>query len=499
MIRSLRPPARPARSRVDDSLRFVVALGVLCVVGFATSGCGAGDSPEESTMSAPSRPSPPPAFYLGGIQVHEADHQLWFDNLEAQGFNAVQVTEYAKQGDWDTDHLWWEEESPWVVEEMRGAERNGLHVALVLRVALDHAFERNQFLWHGMIMPRTDEQVDSWFAQYERFVVQWAEIAEREGVDLLMIGSEMNALASTLPLDELPPLEDWYLDDDKQAERRERLLAQRDVIEDRELWLRERERYPTLEEYLDARIAIEQGWAQTVTGVAGSLDAPPSLEQINARRAALDRHWRRIVEAARAVYSGRIGYAANFDQYHEVGFWDALDVMGVNAYFKLRDRLLEDETEESLYPPLLDGWRAVLADLDGFRAAQDLELPVVFTELGYTWRALSTLEPWADTGFSLIEPIADPAAEVEQPASPEQPREPLVIVWREQPRRLWERAVAVRALHDAHAERPDPFLRGIFYWKLSSHDYHYDDESFMVHIGPDTEEPILAELGRFVD
>ncbi|NIR42384.1 MAG: hypothetical protein GWN99_00005, partial [Gemmatimonadetes bacterium] len=58
-------------------------------------------------------PTPePPSFFLGGIQVNEADHEAWFDALEAQSMNTVQVTEYAKQGDWDTDHMWWDDEAP---------------------------------------------------------------------------------------------------------------------------------------------------------------------------------------------------------------------------------------------------------------------------------------------------------------------------------------------------------------------------------------------------
>ncbi|MEM8934017.1 MAG: hypothetical protein AAGE94_22690, partial [Acidobacteriota bacterium] len=245
----------------------------------------ADESPD--TSSTPIERGELPSFLLGGIQVHEAEHAEWFANLKAQGMNTVQVTDYAKQGDWDTDHMWWDEEAPWVVEEIRGAKRAGLSVVLVLRVALDHAFERNAFLWHGMIMPKTDEQLTSWFEQYGRFCAKWAEIAEREGVDVLVIGSEMNALASTLPVADVPPLEEYFLSDKKQEERREEVLAQRELVEDKELSLRDKERFPTVEEYLDARIATEAGWAETTAG--------EGVEAINARRAALDRHWRDLI------------------------------------------------------------------------------------------------------------------------------------------------------------------------------------------------------------
>lgn len=56
----------------------------------------------------------------------------------------------------------------------------------------------------------------------------------------------------------------------------------------------------------------------------------------------------------------------------------------------------------------------------------------------------------------------------------------------------------MRALWQAHGKLEQPFLKGILYWKLSSHDYHLDDESFMVHVGEGTEDPILPELRRFL-
>ena len=126
-------------------------------------------------------------FYLGGIQVNEADHGRWVKRLGEVGMNTVAVTVYAKQGDWDSENLWWEEEEPWVVAEIRTAREQGLEAILVLRVALDHAFERNKFFWHGMIMPATQPELDEWFNRYRSFVRKWAEIAEREGVAVLAV------------------------------------------------------------------------------------------------------------------------------------------------------------------------------------------------------------------------------------------------------------------------------------------------------------------------
>ena len=442
------------------------------------AGCSSPESPSEPT------PHPaPPSFFLGGIQVNEDGHEQWLDALQAAGMNTISVTDYAHQGNWDSDHLWWDEENPGLVAELRAAKARGMHVVLILRVAIDHAFERNEFMWHGMIMPKSDDQIRSWFEQYTRFAERWAEIAEREGVDVLMIGSEMNALASTLPLEEMPVLEEYLLNEEKQAERREQLLAHEKIIEERHLSMPERGTYPDLESYIQARIESEQGWAAQVATDSGA----DSVELLNRRHALLQGQWTALITRLRETYSGPLGYAANFDQYHEVGFWPELDIMGINAYFKVRNRLLAGEEEERLYDHLHSGWKSVLEDIASFRATHGLEeKPLIFTEMGYTWRKNSTLEPWADVGFSLI-----PAAEESE--------ERQLVVWRDQPEDLVERALAVRALHDAHAELAQPFLEGILYWKLSTIPSHKEIESFVMLLGQDPPDPMAAELRKFLE
>jgi len=72
---------------------------------------------------APRPPGQP--RYVGGIQVNEADHDAWAVAVEGAGLNTVAVTVYAMQGDWDTDHLWWDREDPAVVSEIRAARARG--------------------------------------------------------------------------------------------------------------------------------------------------------------------------------------------------------------------------------------------------------------------------------------------------------------------------------------------------------------------------------------
>jgi len=433
------------------------------------------------SLAACAEPPPPVVesdFFLGGIQVNEPDLDAWLDALAVEGMNTVAVTAYAKHGDWDTDNLWWSDDDfESLLPEVRAAHARGMKVVLVLRVALDHAFERNRFLWHGMIMPRTDAQLDEWFRRYGELVTRWAEIAEREGVDVLMIGSEMNALASTVELAELPSLEEYFLDETKQEERREQLLGYEGEIEERHLWLRGREHYPDLAEYLEARMASEEGWAAQVTE-----GGPEALARVNERRRRLERKWVEVIGAAREVYHGKLGYAANFDQYQMVSFWGELDLMGINAYFPLRRELLTDAGPDELYATLVEGWSRVLGEIRDFRAGQGLTgRNVMFTELGYTWRANCTIEPWADTGFSVL-----PVGEGEK-----------LVVWQDQEPDPRERALAVRALHEAHRRLAEAMLAGILYWKLSTVEEHREIEAFVLHVGGPSGDPLAAELRRF--
>ena len=52
-----------------------------------------------------------------------------------------------------------------------------------------------------------------------------------------------------------------------------------------------------------------------------------------------------------------------------------------------------------------------------------------------------------------------------------------MVVYQDEPRELQERALAVRALHQAYRDLDASWLRGLLYWKLSSHDYHEDDDT----------------------
>ena len=365
--------------------------------------CAALLSPASATSQVPSQESPEDArrpFFLGGIQLNEDDHERWAASLIQAGMNAVEVTAYAHQGAWNTADLWYEEEEPSVLAEIQATRRNGLQVVLILRVALDHNDPANRFLWHGLVYPETEPQLAAWFQRYGDFVVQWARVAETQGVEVLGLASEMNSLLATLPVEDIPELPAYYLDDAKQQELRELVAEHLHLFSEDDRVAMGAGDFTSLDDFLVERNQFERRWARVYTfnemgggeTSADEVTAERQIAAINHRRRVLEGHWRRLIERVRAVYSGRLTVAANFDNYHEVSFWDDLDLIGINAYFPLRETLETPLSEAAL----TDAWRGVFADVEAFRREHELKQEVVFTELWlHPSRAASASRPGA--------------------------------------------------------------------------------------------------------
>lgn len=417
-------------------------------------------------------------FLVGGIQVNEPDHDVWMNALKSSGMNTVSVTVYAKQGDWESDNLWFEDEEASVLREIQTAKKHGVNVVLILRVALDHAYDRNAFFWHGMILPKNEKLLRSWFEKYNRFVKKWAKIAEKEDIQVLAIASEMNAISATQPVDEVPHLYTYYLDSAQQARYKAGVLKHQDRIGKRQQWTQGNNTYPSLEAYLEARQFANGFWA-TQHSYADQSDR---VQKINERSALLNALWTKLIQKTRKSYSGKLTYAANFDNYRDVAFWSQLDFIGINAYFPLRkpgSTLYGDERDLAL---IKSGWSSVFEEINSFRTAEALlDKPVIFTELGYTNKTRSTLEPWSSFGFSIVG----------------HPEDGELVLWDEEPESFQERTLAVRALREVNEALPSSPLHGILYWKFSTNVNHYGIEPFMVHIGADSKDPLAKELARF--
>lgn len=110
-----------------------------------------------------------------------------------------------------------------------------------------------------------------------------------------------------------------------------------------------------------------------------------------------EERWREIIDAVRSVYPGPLTYAANWSDYEDVPFWDALDAVGIQAYFPLVREGAGDGGAGDLggapsAETLAAGWRGIMERMRGFSARTGK--PIVFTELGYNLSAKAPYEPW---------------------------------------------------------------------------------------------------------
>ncbi len=87
---------------------------------------------------------------------------------------------------------------------------------------------------------------------------------------------------------------------------------------------------------------------------------------------------RELISDVREIYGGELTYAANWDGYREVEFWDALDYVGVDAYFPLSPEPVPE------VEALRREWREPLAELEAFSMRRGR--PILITEYG--WRSV---------------------------------------------------------------------------------------------------------------
>lgn len=96
------------------------------------------------------------------------------------------------------------------------------------------------------------------------------------------------------------------------------------------------------------------------------------------------REWRALVARVRALYPGLLTYGATTTEAERIPFWDALDVVGVSAYYPLSPERHPDRAT------LVAAWREVTPRLAALSARTRRK--VLFTEAGWrsadhgTWR-----------------------------------------------------------------------------------------------------------------
>ncbi len=86
-------------------------------------------------------------------------------------------------------------------------------------------------------------------------------------------------------------------------------------------------------------------------------------------------YWEATIIRTKAVYAGLITYAANWDEYEQITFWDQLDMIGIDAYFPLSLAKTPHQTE------LRKAWQKPKGNMQ--RISEQFNKPILFTEYGY--------------------------------------------------------------------------------------------------------------------
>jgi hypothetical protein len=167
--------------------------------------------------------------------------------------------------------------------------------------------------------------------------------------------------------------------------------------------------------------------------------------------------WRQVIDDVRDLYKGPIVYAA---QHHEeatrIPWWDAVDYIGVNAYYALAD----DPGHHPGVEELEAAWqepRGILANLAAARGKQ-----ILITEIGYRSHHGCSCHPWDSWAVSPVD-LEEQAFAYE---------------------------AALRQLYD------QPWLAGIYWWTWYPDRFRSGpcDDSFSPHLKP-AEDVLRAWYG----
>lgn len=120
-----------------------------------------------------------------------------------------------------------------------------------------------------------------------------------------------------------------------------------------------------------------RGYLLGMAQLADSLDIELLSVGTEVKQSAIQRpeFWRKLIHEIRAIYKGKLIYASNWDGYTQITFWDALDYIGIDAYFPLTPK------KKPTVKQLKKAWQPTVDSLTTFQA--EWQRPVIFTEYGY--------------------------------------------------------------------------------------------------------------------
>jgi Ca2+-binding RTX toxin-like protein len=122
--------------------------------------------------------------------------------------------------------------------------------------------------------------------------------------------------------------------------------------------------------------------------------------------------WAEIIDAVRAVYSGKVTYAATYGTVKDVGFWDKVDYIGVDAYIPSStvnnptvDQIVDAWVKPHFNPWIRDTLHGGKSVVDYYKAlSEQYGKKVIFTEVGYKSMDGANKDPGVFGGSGTYDP-----------------------------------------------------------------------------------------------
>lgn len=96
--------------------------------------------------------------------------------------------------------------------------------------------------------------------------------------------------------------------------------------------------------------------------------------------------WLEVVDQVRDRYHGPLVYSANYFEYHHVSFWDAVDLVGIDGYWRLTAKPTSEVSR------LKQAFARIVDELASF--AQLTGRRILLTEAGYPSQVGAATAPW---------------------------------------------------------------------------------------------------------
>lgn len=251
----------------------------------------------------------------------------------------------------------------------------------IARAAAPHSVEGLPFVGAGMQIQRVD-----WIDRYKESI---DEIAELGGDTVLLVvdARQENGSSSRIYLDmRMTPTPEQLSDLIRHAKSRNmRVVLMPIVLLDNP---RGNEWRGTLkpaswDEWFDSYRDMMTHFAWIAEG--NGVDVLVIGSELVSSESKIDQ-WDRTIAKVREVYKGRITYSANWDHYDAIPFWNQLDLIGMNSYYKLGpDRNVTVEQ-------IKQRWAEIQRDLLAFQ--HRVGKPILFLEVGWCSLANAAHEPW---------------------------------------------------------------------------------------------------------